>query len=86
MFEQFKENIRLTGETYVTAKEQFRSGWETFKTSPAKKAAWCSALGAIVVTTITSRLAIPWYYQVAFVVVLAAIALMLGGRKHTPHE
>lgn len=31
MFEQFKENIRLTGETYTAARQGFKSGFEAFK-------------------------------------------------------
>jgi hypothetical protein len=82
MFEQFKENIRLTGETYVAAKKQFRGAREAFKTAPRfKKLGWEIALGAILITAVTSRFAIPWYYQVASVVFIAAIALMVGYRS-----
>lgn len=78
MFEQFKENIQLTGETYTTARRGLRSGFATFKKAPKfRKALWMSIIGAIVVSSIAGAFSVPWYYQVILVIGIVVFPLWL---------
>jgi hypothetical protein len=76
VFEQFKENIHLTGETYTTARRGLRSGFNAFRNTPKfQKAMWMSIIGAIVVSSIAAAFSIPWYYQVVLVIGIVVFPL-----------
>lgn len=76
MFDQFKENIRLAGETYNAARHGLKSGIESFKNAPrAKKGLWISIIGAIAVSSVASNFSVAWYYQAALVIGLVILPL-----------
>ena len=78
MFEQFRENIRLTGETYIAAKQGSKSVLEGFKNaSRPRKALWISILVAITLPSILSKYSVPWYYQALLVFALVILQLWL---------
>jgi hypothetical protein len=85
MFEQFRENIRLTGETFTAARHGFKSGIDTFDKAPRfKKAVWMSIIGAVVVSSITSEFSVPWYYQAILVlgIVVFPLCVWAGRTNH----
>ena len=87
MFEQFKENIRLTGETYAAARQGSRSAFEAFKNAPRfKKGLWMSFVGTIILTSIASKYSVPWYYQAVLVITFVLLPLRLWVGRTEPTD
>ncbi len=86
MFEQFKENIQLTGERYGEARREIRSGVFRFKSSPRqKKALWIAILAGLAVSSVASGFSVPWYYQVLLVIGIVLVPLWVWEDKGKRH-
>ncbi len=78
MFEQFKENIELAGETSISVRRGFRSGFDAIKNAPrARKALWLSVVGAILVNSIADSISVAWFYKVVLVIVIVVLPLSI---------
>jgi hypothetical protein len=84
LFEQFKENISLAREFKRTVRDGLRSaaeGWR--KATPETRTSWLSVPSVIVVSAIADHFSAPWYYQLAVLVLAAAVLLGLWLRRST---
>jgi hypothetical protein len=82
MFEQFKENLRLTSETTKTAREGLRSAQVAWRmATPTMRAVWLLVPTVIVVSAVAEHFSVPWYYEAATLVLVVLGSWMLGAMR-----
>jgi hypothetical protein len=72
LFEQFKENVSLAREFTGTVRDALMSApaaWR--KATPEKRTIWLLVPSVIVVSAVTERFSVPWYYVAAVLVLFA---------------
>jgi hypothetical protein len=74
-----KENLSLARENTETAREGLWSAQAAWrKATPTKRAVWLLVPTAIVVSAVTEHFSVPWYYEVAMLVVVLLGSWMVG--------
>jgi Flp pilus assembly protein TadB len=82
VFEQFRENIRLSRDTYKEARDALKSVRETVnRAEPLKRGLWVAMLGGVVFGNVASYLSIAWYYQAALVLALVLFPVEIWLRR-----
>jgi membrane protein YdbS with pleckstrin-like domain len=79
LFEQFKENLSLAGETAKGAREGFKSGQAAWRNAPPmKRAVWLLVPTAMAVSAVAEHFSVPWYYEAAGMLALVVGSWVLG--------
>jgi protein-S-isoprenylcysteine O-methyltransferase Ste14 len=68
LFEQFKENLSLAGETPREGLKSAQAAWRN--ATPTKRAVWLLVPTVIVVSAVAEHFSVPWYYEAAGILVL----------------
>jgi membrane protein YdbS with pleckstrin-like domain len=86
LFEQFKENLSLAGETAKTGRVGLKSARAAWRNAtPTRRAVWLLVPTAIVVSAVAEHFSVPWYHEVAGMLVLVVGSWTLGAMRRKLH-
>jgi hypothetical protein len=87
LLEQFKENLSLAKDFTGTARDGLRSAQAAWrKATPEKRAVWLLVPTVIVVSAVAEHFSVPWYYEVAGMLVLIGLGswMLRAMRRRLP--